>query len=216
MPAFRRPTSSPRRHRCMAPGLPPTAPTSTTSIEPMTSRPALRVGLAGLGTVGAGVLRLLQANRSIIERRAGRPIEIVAVSARDRQRERGVDLAGLRWCDDALALAADAEIDVVAELIGGAEGTAPALVEAALSRGKPVVTANKALLARHGARLGRLALERGAAIAFEASVAGGIPVIKALREGLAGNRFSRISGILNGTCNFVMSQMRESGRSFED
>jgi len=199
----------------MAPEPPPIAPTSTPSTEAMATRPALRVGLAGLGTVGAGVLRLLRANGTAIEKRAGRKIEIVAVSARDRHRDRGVDLAGLAWHDDPLTLARDAAIDVVAELIGGAEGTALALVETALGLGKPVVTANKALLARHGGQLGRLALERGVAIAFEASVAGGIPVIKALREGLGGNRFSRISGILNGTCNFVLSQMRETGRSFE-
>ena len=182
----------------------------------MTIRPALRVGLAGLGTVGAGVFRLLAANRAQIERRAGRPIEIVAVSARDRSRDRGIDVSGLRWHENAVDLAEDSAVEVVVELIGGDQGTAPALVEAALNRGKPVVTANKALLARHGARLGKLALENGVAIAFEASVAGGIPIIKALREGLGANRFSRLSGILNGTCNFVLSQMRETGRAFED
>ena len=181
----------------------------------MPGQAALRVGVAGLGTVGAGVVRLLRDNRRVIEQRAGRPIEIVAVSARQRQRDRGMDISELRWHDDPLSLAAAGDIDVVAELIGGAEGPARALVEAALTRGKPVVTANKALLARHGGSLGRLALEQGAAIAFEASVAGGIPVIKALREGLAANRFHRISGILNGTCNFVLSQMRETGRAFE-
>ena len=181
----------------------------------MPGQAALRVGVAGLGTVGAGVVRLLRANRRVIEQRAGRPIEIVAVSARQRQRDRGIDVSELRWHDDPLSLAEAGDIDVVAELIGGAEGPARALVETALARGKPVVTANKALLARHGGSLGRLALEQGAAIAFEASVAGGIPVIKALREGLAGNRFHRISGILNGTCNFVLSQMRETGRAFE-
>jgi len=182
----------------------------------MSRHPALRVGLAGLGTVGAGVVRLLAANRAEIERRAGRPIEIVAVSARDRSRDRGIDLSGLRWYENATDLAEDAAVEVVAELIGGDQGIAPVLVEAALTRGKPVVTANKALLARHGARLGKLALEKGVAIAFEASVAGGIPIIKALREGLGANRFSRLSGILNGTCNFVLSQMRETGRAFED
>jgi homoserine dehydrogenase len=200
----------------MAAARPPIAPIFTTSIEPMTSRPALRVGLAGVGTVGAGVLRLLRANRAAIENRAGRPIDIVAVSARDRNRDRGVDLAGLRWHDDPLTLAVAEDVDVVAELIGGADGSALVLVETALARAKPVVTANKALLARHGSRLGRLALDRGVAIAFEASVAGGIPVIKALREGLGANRFSRISGILNGTCNFVLSQMRETGRPFDE
>lgn len=180
------------------------------------SRPEpLRVGLAGLGTVGVGVVRLLRANASAIERRAGRPIEIVAVSARDRHRDRAVDLSGVHWHHDPLSLAAAGDIDVVAELIGGADGAALALVEAALSHGKFVVSANKAMLAHHGGRLGRLAEERGAAIAFEAAVAGGIPVIKALREGLGANRFNRISGILNGTCNFVLSQMRATGQPFE-
>jgi homoserine dehydrogenase len=181
----------------------------------MAASRALRVGVAGLGTVGSGVLRLLRANAPAIALRAGRPIEVVAVSARDRHRDRGVDLGGLRWHADPLALAADDGVDIVAELIGGADGVARELVEASLARGKPVVTANKALLARHGAALGRLAAGQGAALGFEASVAGGIPVIKALREGLGANRFSRISGILNGTCNFVLSQMRETGRTFE-
>lgn len=181
----------------------------------MAADSALRVGLAGLGTVGAGVLRLLATNAPAIARRAGRPIEIVAVSARDRTRDRGVDLGRMRWYDDALALADAPDIDVVAELIGG-EGIAGTLVETALRHGKRVVTANKALLARHGTRLGQLAEECGAALGFEASVAGGIPVIKTLTEGLAANRFTRISGILNGTCNFILSQMQESGRRFDD
>jgi homoserine dehydrogenase len=199
----------------MGPVPPPIAPISTTSIDTMAESGALRVGVAGLGTVGAGVLRLLRANAAAIAQRAGRPIEVAAVSARDRHRDRGVDLGPLRWYDDPPALAADDGVDIVVELIGGAEGVAKALVEASLARGKPVVTANKALLARHGAALGCLAAGQGAALGFEASVAGGIPVIKALREGLGANRFSRISGILNGTCNFVLSQMRETGRTFE-
>jgi homoserine dehydrogenase len=196
----------------------PIAPTCTSSISGarVTGTPALRVGLAGLGTVGAGTLRLLRANAAPIAARAGRSIEVVAVSARRRALDRAVALDGLRWSDDPVALARDPAIDVVVELIGGAEGPALDLIETALSLGKSVVTANKALLAVHGARLGALAVERGAAIAFEASVAGGIPVIKTLREGLAANRFSRVSGILNGTCNFVLSQMRETGQPFEE
>jgi homoserine dehydrogenase len=182
----------------------------------MSAGAPLRVGIAGLGTVGGGVVKLLREGSDTLARRAGRSIEVVAVSARDRSRDRGIKLGGLAWYDDAAGLAQDPNVDVVVELIGGAEGPAAALVEAALAAGKPVVTANKALLARHGAALGRLARERGAALLFEASVAGGIPVVKALREGLAANRFTRVSGILNGTCNFVLSQMRETGRAFAE
>ena len=177
---------------------------------------ALRVGIAGLGTVGAGTVRLLRANAELIAARAGRPVTVAAVSARDRGRDRGIELAGLRWHDDPLALASDPEIDVVVELIGGAEGTARALVEAALSRGRAVVTANKALIAIHGGRLAASAEGAGVALAFEAAVAGGIPVIKALREGLAADRLVRIGGILNGTCNYILTTMRETGRDFDD
>ncbi len=182
----------------------------------MNGAPALRIGLAGLGTVGAGTLRLLRGNAALIAAASGRPVEVTAVSARRRTLDRGVALDGLRWHDDAVELARDPDVDLVVELIGGAEGTALAVVEAALELGKPVVTANKALLARHGAKLGALAWQRGTALAFEASVAGGIPIIKALREGLAANRIARVSGILNGTCNFVLSQMRETGRAFDE
>ncbi|MFP3944030.1 MAG: homoserine dehydrogenase, partial [Alphaproteobacteria bacterium] len=161
----------------------------------------LRLGIAGLGTVGGGVARLLLAHADRLAARCGRPIEIAAVSARERGRDRGVDLSGISWEENAEALAEDPGIDVVVELIGGAEGPARALVEKALSAGKPVVTANKALLALHGARLDSLSAENNAPLRFEAAVAGGIPIIKALREGLVGNDVSRISGILNGTCN---------------
>jgi homoserine dehydrogenase len=176
---------------------------------------ALRVGLAGLGTVGAGVVKLLRDNADIIAARAGRPIEVVAVSARERHRDRGVNLDGLRWHADAKALAAEADVDVVAEVIGGSEGPARRLVEAALAAGKPVVTANKALLATHGVELAKLAEAKGVPLAYEAAVAGGIPAIKALREGLAGNRVSRVAGILNGTCNYILTEMRLRGLSFE-
>jgi len=181
----------------------------------MTTRP-LSVALAGLGTVGAGVLRLLQQNADIIAARAGRPIAITAVSARDRARDRGVSLAGLRWYDDAVALASEPSADVVVELIGGSEGPALSLVRAAIEAGKPVVTANKALLAVHGAALATIAENAGVPLAFEAAVAGGIPVIKALREGLAANRIFRIAGILNGTCNYILTMMRERGREFAE
>ena len=176
----------------------------------------LSVAVAGLGTVGAGVLTMLRANADIIAARAGRPIAVTAVSARDRTRDRGVSLAGLRWYDDPVALAADPAVDVVVEAIGGSEGSARALVQAALAAGKPVVTANKALLAVHGAALAEQAERAGVALAFEAAVAGGIPVIKALREGLAGNRISRVAGILNGTCNYILTVMRERGREFAE
>ena len=173
----------------------------------------LRVGLAGLGTVGAGVLRVLAGSADLITSRAGRPIQVVAVSARNRSQDRGVDLSTIRWHDDATALATDTEVDVVVELIGGANGPARTLVETALAHGKPVVTANKALIAHHGAEL---AAQPGAILLFEAAVAGGIPVLKALREGLAGNRILSVAGILNGTCNYILTTMRNERRDFAD
>jgi len=174
----------------------------------------LSIGIAGLGTVGGGVLRLLRENADIVAARAGRPLAVTAVSARDRSRDRGV--GGLHWYDDPVALARDPAIDVVVELIGGSDGPALALVQAALAAGKPVVTANKALLAVHGAALAEAADARSVPLAFEAAVAGGIPAIKALREGLAGNRISRVAGILTGTCNYILTVMREHGREFAD
>jgi homoserine dehydrogenase len=176
----------------------------------------LSVAVAGLGTVGGGVLKLLRDNADIVAARAGRPIAVTAVSARDRTKDRGVPISGLRWYEDPVALAADPTVDVIVELIGGSEGPAKALVEAAIAAGKPVVTANKALLAVHGAELAATAEAHGVPLAFEAAVAGGIPVIKAIREGLAGNRISRIAGILNGTCNYILTQMRERGREFAE
>jgi homoserine dehydrogenase len=174
----------------------------------------LSVGVAGLGTVGAGVLTLLRDNAATVAARAGRPIAVTAVSARDRTRDRGVSIAGLRWYDDAAALANDPGVDVVVETIGGTEGPAADLVRAALAAGKPVVTANKALLAIHGAELAATAEAKGVALCFEAAVAGGIPAIKAVREGLAANDLTRVMGILNGTCNYILTQMRERGIEF--
>ncbi|MGH7159831.1 MAG: homoserine dehydrogenase [Acetobacteraceae bacterium] len=176
--------------------------------------PRLSVAVAGLGTVGGGVLRLLRDNADVIARRAGRPVAVTAVSARDRTRERGIALDDMRWYEDPMALVTDDAVDVVVEVIGGAEGAARTLVEAALAHGKPVVTANKALIAVHGAALAAAAERHGAALGFEAAVAGGIPVIKALREGLAGNRIARVAGILNGTCNYILSAMTEQRREF--
>ena len=177
---------------------------------------SLRIGIAGLGTVGAGVVKLLRDNAELIAQRAGMPIRVTAVSARDRGLDRGVSLAGLRWHDDALALAGDPDVDVVVELIGGTEGVARTLVERSIAAGKAVVTANKALLAIHGTALAQAAEESGVVLGFEAAVAGGIPVIKALREGLAGNRISRVAGILNGTCNYILTVMRVEGKDFAE
>jgi homoserine dehydrogenase len=183
----------------------------------MTAPPRpLAIAVAGLGTVGAGVLRLLRDNAEVVAARAGRPIAVTAVSARDRARDRGVSLSGLRWYDDPVALAADPKVDVVVELIGGSDGPARALVEAALRAGRPVVTANKALLAVRGAALAELAEAREVPLAFEAAVAGGIPAIKAVREGLAANRIQRVAGILNGTCNYILTTMREHRREFAE
>jgi homoserine dehydrogenase len=176
----------------------------------------LRIGIAGLGTVGAGVLHLLEAQADLVALRAARRIVVGAVSARDRGRDRGVDLAAIRWYDDATDLAADPEIDAVVELIGGADGIARSLCQAAIARGRHVVTANKALLAHHGAALIPAAERAGVTLAFEAAVAGGVPVIKGLREGLAANRIDAVFGILNGTCNYILTEMRRTGREFAD
>ncbi|HUN12072.1 MAG TPA: homoserine dehydrogenase [Rhabdaerophilum sp.] len=175
---------------------------------------ALKIGIAGLGTVGAATIRILTAAHNELAERAGRPVAIVAVSARSKGKDRGVDLSGYRWYDDPVALAADPEVELVVELMGGSEGSAKALIEAALALGKPVVTANKALLAAHGPALAALAEQKGTTIAFEAAAAGGIPVIKALREALVGNKISRVSGILNGTCNYILSRMEAEGLDF--
>jgi len=174
----------------------------------------LRVGLAGLGTVGAGVVGLLAANAALIERRADRRIVVTAVSARDRGRDRGVDLRHATWIDDATTLAARDDVDVVVEMIGGSDGPALVLARAALSAGKPLITANKAMLAHHGLELAELAEARGVALKYEAAVAGGVPVIKALREGAAANRLLTVYGILNWTCNYILSRMEAEGLSF--
>lgn len=176
----------------------------------------LRIGVAGLGTVGCGVLRLMQAHGELIAERAGRPVRLTAVSARDHGKDRGVDLSAADWYQDAVALSESPEVDLVLELIGGSDGIAKAVVERALAAGKPVITANKALMAHHGSELARQAEAAGVALAYEAAVAGGVPVIKALREGLAANRIARVYGILNGTCNYILTAMRETGREFAE
>jgi len=174
----------------------------------------LKVGLAGLGTVGAATVRLLQRHGASLADRCGRPIEVVAVSARDRRRDRGVDLGAAVWFDDPVDLAATADIDVFVELVGGEAGAAGASVRQALARRIPVVTANKALLAAHGNELARAADAAGVSVGFEAAVAGGIPIVRTLRESLAGNAVSRVYGILNGTCNYILTRMEKEGLDF--
>ncbi|MEX0342156.1 MAG: homoserine dehydrogenase [Erythrobacter sp.] len=175
----------------------------------------LRIALAGLGTVGTGVIELLETNRATIERRAGRGLEIVAVNARDRTRDRGVDLSRYAWVDDMQAMAERADVDVVLELVGGSDGPALTLARAALDAGKGFVTANKAMIAHHGLALAEQAALHGVPLKFEAAVAGGIPVVKGLREGAAANRIERIYGILNGTCNYILSEMERTGADFD-
>jgi len=177
-------------------------------------KPPLRIAIAGLGTVGIGTVQLLQRNAELLAARAGRRLVIAAVAAREERRQRGVDLSGIRWFGDAAAMARDPEIDAVVEVIGGSEGIARDVVAGAIAAGKHVVSANKALLAHHGTALSRAAEAAGVALHFEAAVAGGIPILKALREGLAANNVTRIYGILNGTCNYILTEMRESGRDF--
>ncbi len=176
----------------------------------------LRVGIAGLGTVGAALIRIIDADAKAISRKLGREIVISAVSARSRSRDRGVDISGINWVDDPVALARSPEVDLFVELMGGEDGPALASVTAALERGCPVVTANKALLARHGVALAKLAEENDTQLGFEAAVAGGIPVIKTLREGLGSATVTRVYGIMNGTCNYILTRMGAEGIGFEE
>ena len=175
----------------------------------------LRLGLGGLGTVGIGVVKIVQRHADLIAARAGRPVQITAVSARDRTRNRDADLSGYDWDSDPVALARRADIDVFVEVMGGHEGPARLATEAALASGKHVVTANKALLAHHGHALALQAEAAGLALRFEAAVAGGIPVIKALTEGLAGNKIRRVMGVMNGTCNYILTRMQSAGLPYE-
>lgn len=174
----------------------------------------LKVGIAGLGTVGVGVVKILEGHRDLLAARGGTPITITAVSARDRNRDRGVDLSGYAWCDNPVDLAGQGDVNLVIELIGGSDGPALALAKETLKAGKSFVTANKALIAVHGKELSALAENTGASLRYEAAVAGGIPVIKALAEGLAGNDVSGLHGILNGTCNYILTRMEREGLSF--
>jgi homoserine dehydrogenase len=176
----------------------------------------LRIGIAGLGTVGAGTLKIAQEHAQMLAERAGRPIVVVGISARDKKKNRGVDTSKITWYDNPVELANAPDIDLVVETIGGADGAAYNVVETALKNGKSVVTANKALIAHHGVELAKIAEKSGALLAFEAAVAGGIPIIKALRDGLAANQFARIMGILNGTCNYILTHMWDDKRGFDD
>jgi homoserine dehydrogenase len=177
---------------------------------------ALKVGVAGLGTVGAALVAQIARGRDALAARCGRPIEVVAVCARSKARNRGIDLKKMKWFADPVALARDPGIDVFVELMGGAGNPAKAAIEAALASGKSVVTANKALLARHGVALAALAEKRGVALNFEAAVGAAIPVVKTLRDGLAGNRIDRIYGILNGTCNYILTRMEQEKLTFAE
>lgn len=176
----------------------------------------LKIAVAGLGTVGVGVIKELKAHAALIADRCGRSIEVVAVSAQSKTKDRGVALNGYRWFDDAVDMAKADDIDVFVELIGGSEGVARDACTAALQSGKSVVTANKALIAHHGTELARFSEENNVSLCFEAAVAGGIPIIKAIRESLAGNGMTRVYGIMNGTCNYILTTMRETGRAFND
>ncbi|MEQ8901325.1 MAG: homoserine dehydrogenase [Roseovarius sp.] len=174
----------------------------------------LRLGIAGLGTVGTGVVRIVRQKAETLAARAGRPITISAVSARTRDKDRGVNLGDYAWEDDPVALAKRDDVDVFVELMGGSDGPAKAATEAAIAAGKDVVTANKAMLAHHGHALALAAEEAGRVIRFEAAVAGGIPVIKALTEGLAGNDITRVMGVMNGTCNYILTRMQATGQGY--
>lgn len=180
----------------------------------MTNNP-FKVAVAGLGTVGGGTVKVLEDHAKVIAQRCGRPVVISAVSALSKE-GLDFDVSGYEWYDDALDMAQNADADLVVELIGGSDGIAKKVVEAALGAGKHVVTANKALVAHHGAALDKLAEDNNVSLNYEAAVAGGIPVIKSIREGLAGNNITKVQGILNGTCNYILTTMREEGRDFAE
>ena len=183
---------------------------------PPPAKPDLRIGLAGLGTVGIGVVKIVQRHAGLIAARSGRRVVISAVSARDRGKTRDADLSAYAWEVDPVALARRDDVDVFIEVMGGHEGAARAATEAAIAAGKDVVTANKALLAHHGQALAEAAEAKGGVIRFEAAVAGGIPVIKALTEGLAGNRIRRVMGVMNGTCNYILTRMQAAGLPYAE
>ena len=174
----------------------------------------LKVGIAGLGTVGAEVVRLIEEQGRALSARSGRGVRVVAVTARSKAKKRGVSLSGIAWARNPLELASDPNIDCLVELMGGSGEPALSAIETALKSGKSVVTANKALIAKHGLRLALAAEKHGGALNFEAAVGAAIPIIKTLREGLSGTNINRVYGILNGTCNYILTRMEEEGLSF--
>jgi homoserine dehydrogenase len=176
----------------------------------------LRLGIAGLGTVGVGVVKIINAHAALLSARTGREISISAVSARSKSKDRGVDLSGYAWEDDPVSLAVRDDVDIFVELMGGEDGPAKAAAEAALNAGKDVVTANKAMLAIHGNALAEQAEANNLVLRYEAAVAGGIPVIKTLTEGLAGNEITRVMGVMNGTCNYILTRMENAGLPYEE
>jgi len=176
----------------------------------------LRLGIAGLGTVGVGVVRIIRQKANLLAARAGRPVVITAISARTRNKDRGVNLSDYAWENDPVKLAVRDDVDVFVELMGGSDGPAKAATEAAIAAGKDVVTANKAMLAHHGQELAEAAETAGQVIRFEAAVAGGIPVVKALTEGLAGNEITRVMGVMNGTCNYILTRMQGANLTYEE
>ena len=176
----------------------------------------LNIGVAGLGTVGAGVVKILQSNKALITARCGREINIISVSASNQNKDRGVDLSSYEWADDLSSMAQHDNVDCIIECIGGAEGAVKDFVEESLKNGKHVVTANKALVATHGVEFSKIAEQHNVGLLYEAAIAGGIPIVKALREGLAANHVQSVFGILNGTCNYILTTMEKSGRDFDD
>jgi homoserine dehydrogenase len=176
----------------------------------------LKIGIAGLGTVGAHVVSILGAKKDLIFQQCQSYLDVIAVSARTRNKDRGCDVSAMTWFDDPVAMAKSPDIDVFVELMGGDSGPALDSVSAALKAGKSVVTANKALMARHGLKLLKLAESHNVSLYFEAAVGGGIPIIRAMRDGLVGNRVTHLSGILNGTCNYILTRMEKEHIAFED
>ena len=176
----------------------------------------INIAIAGLGTVGAETYRIITEESDFLKARSSANFNVVAVSAKSKDKKRDVDLTGVEWIADCRDIADIDNIDVVIELVGGSEGVAKELVEKAITNGKSVITANKALVATHGNNIRELVAKHDVMFGYEAAVAGGIPIIKTIREGLASNRLRKIYGILNGTCNYILSVMRETGQEFED